>query len=219
MRDMEKENRNSIQNGQTVGIIADSHGRPHTIENAIDFLKNYGCCNIYHLGDICDSFLPETSGTCVRLLHENGVAAVKGNNDHAIVINHGNQAEVVVSQKTLDYLQNLPPTVEYEGAVFTHSLPFVQELGLSSMIGVMRKEWAKRFFLKFPQGILFRGHGHNPEIKWQQNNRIISETISPGQQVDLAKRLPCVVTCGALTQGLCMVWNPNENVLICDSFI
>ena len=202
-----------MANGRLVGIIADSHGRSQTIEAAINFLKGYGCCSIYHLGDICDSFLPETSGTCMRLLRENGIAAVKGNNDHAVVVNQVAQAGVVVSQKTLEYLQNLPPTVEHEGAVFTHSLPFVEELGLSCMIGVMRKEWARRFFARSPQRILFRGHGHTPEITWQHNGGIISETLSPEQQVDLTDRAPCVVTCGALIEGLCMVWDPHADTV------
>lgn len=201
-----------------VGIIADSHGQPRAIADAIDVLRRKGCGPIYHLGDVCDSFLPETSGSCVQLLLEKGVSAVKGNNDHAIVINHVGQEGTIVSGKTLEYLQDLPPTLEYEGATFTHSLPFIGELGLSSMIGVMKREWAERFFNRFPEGILFRGHGHTPKVRWSDNGRLLSEVLEIDHTIDLADRIPCVVTCGALTRGLCMVWDTLGRALTSISF-
>ena len=201
-----------------VGIIADSHGQPRAIADAIDVLRQKGCGPIYHLGDVCDSFLPETSGSCVDLLLEKGVSAVKGNNDYAIVINHVGQEGTVVSGKTLEFLQGLPAVLEYEGAILTHSLPFVGELGLSSMIGVMNEEWAKRFFNQFPEGILFRGHGHTPRIRWSDRGELLSEILEIDHAIDLADRIPCVVTCGALTDGLCMVWDTEGKGVTCVSF-
>ena len=35
---------------------------------------------------------------------------------------------------------------------------------------------------------------------------------------ELTEKIPCVVTCGALTRGFCMAWNPEENVIECLSF-
>ena len=35
---------------------------------------------------------------------------------------------------------------------------------------------------------------------------------------ELTEKIPLVVTCGALTRGLCMVWSPEENVIECLSF-
>lgn len=201
-----------------VGIIADSHGQPQAIADAIDLLRQKGCEPIYHLGDVCDSFLPETSGGCVDLLLEEGVLTVKGNNDYAIVINHAGQEGTVVSGKTLEFLQALPLVLECEGAIFTHSLPFVEELGLSSMIGVMKEEWARRFFNQFPERILFRGHGHTPRIRWSDNDELLSEVLETDHTIDLANRIPCVVTCGALTHGLCMVWDTQGKELTCLSF-
>jgi predicted phosphodiesterase len=201
-----------------VGIIADSHGQPQAIADAIDVLRQKGCGPIYHLGDVCDSFLPETSGTCVDLLLTKGVSAVKGNNDHAIVINHRGQEGTIVSGRTLEYLHDLPLILSHEGAVFTHSLPFIEELGLSSMIGVMKEEWARRFFDQFPGGILFRGHGHTPRIRWSDRGKFLSEVLEIDHPIDLAGRTPCVVTCGALTRGLCMIWDTLEKTLTSLSF-
>ncbi len=201
-----------------VGIMADSHGQPQTIADALEFLGQRGCERIYHLGDICDSFLPETSGSCVGLLREADVSAVKGNNDHAIVINHEGQRETPVSDMALAYLRDLPAVVEYDGAVFTHSLPFVKQLGLSSMIGVMAEGWARRFFDQYPGGILFRGHGHTPKIRWLRNGELSLEEIDTDRIIGLANRMPCVVTCGALTEGLCMVWDAGKQTLTSLSF-
>jgi hypothetical protein len=35
---------------------------------------------------------------------------------------------------------------------------------------------------------------------------------------ELSEKIPCVVTCGALTRGLCMVWNPEDNAIESLSF-
>ena len=37
-------------------------------------------------------------------------------------------------------------------------------------------------------------------------------------KIELTEKIPCVVTCGALTRGFCMAWNPEENVIECLSF-
>jgi predicted phosphodiesterase len=202
-----------------VGIIADSHGEPEAIAAALAFLRGRKCRRIYHLGDICDSSSPDTAETCVRLLQENGVIAVKGNNDHAVVANQLGRNRASISQTTYAYLQDLPSVAEYQGAFFTHSRPFVRKLGLSSMIGEMSKNEAGRFFKTSPRGILFRGHGHSPAIIWQDDHHVVSQILTQGQKVDLSERLPCVVTCGALTEGHCMVWQPENQHLTCLCFL
>jgi predicted phosphodiesterase len=202
-----------------VGIVADSHGRPDTIIASLDFLSKRNCQAIYHLGDICDSFHPETSEACLRPLQECMVKAIKGNNDHAILANQIGLEQESVSKKTLNFLRDLPLVTQYENATFTHSLPFVSDLGLACMIGAMGQMEARKFFQSSPKGLLFRGHSHTPEIIWSEGQSIRFQTISAGQKVGLEDRLPSVVTCGALTRGLCMVWRPEENLVECHSFL
>ena len=201
-----------------VGIMADSHGQPETIIAAIAFLSAMDCRPIYHLGDICDSVHPETAEACVRPLRESMVTAIKGNNDHAIVVNQVGLGQEAVPKKALSFLRNLPLMTQYKNAIFAHSLPFERELGLASMIGAMGQNEASLFFKASPQGLLFRGHSHTPEIIRLKGRRILSQTLSVGEKVGLEGRLPCVVTCGALTRGLCMVWRPVENIIECHSF-
>ena len=201
-----------------IGIIADSHARTETIVAALKILKDYDCRHIYHLGDICDSTHPETAGACLRPLQEHGVVTIKGNNDHAIVANHLGRKKTPVPPETLQYLERLPLMKYYRNALFVHSLPFVRELGLSSMIGTMGQNESRRFFQKFPMHILFRGHSHSPEISWLLNQKIVARSLAVGEKFNLSQKIPCIVTCGALTRGLCMVWRTEENVVECLSF-
>ena len=196
-----------------VGIMADSHGRSDMILAALDFLSDKGCRHLVHLGDICDSTHPETVEACVRPLQKFAVLAIKGNNDHQIVVNHDRHRQTLIPQDILNFLKNLPLIRQLQYAVFSHSLPFARELGLSSMIGAMGKMQMSRFFRAYPQGLLFRGHSHTPEVFWKDVDQIISRKLAVGERLDLTDRLPCVVTCGALTRGLCLIWKPVENAI------
>ena len=199
--------------------MADSHGRYETIDAALSFLRDRNSWHIYHLGDICDSLHPETADDCLRPLMECAVTAIKGNNDHTIVANQSDPGKGSVSQESINFLQDLPLVKHYRNAVFTHSLPFVEELGLSCMVRDMGQAEARKFFEESPRGILFRGHSHTPEILWVKAGRIYSQTLRRGQTISLEDRIPCVVNCGALTRGFCMVWRPEEHRIQCHSFL
>jgi predicted phosphodiesterase len=196
-----------------IGIMADSHGRPETIEAALAALGEWNCRAIYHLGDVCDSTYPETAGACLRPLWEQNVITIKGNNDHTVAANYLDRDKPPVSPEVLQYLYNLPLIKYYQNAVFTHSLPFVRELGLSSMIGTMGQPELSRSFRKFTKQIIFRGHSHSPEIVWPRDQQIESRSLAAGEIFCLTGKIPCVVTCGALTRGLCMVWNTKANCI------
>ena len=202
----------------SVGIIADSHGLSEKIHAALEFLAARGCGYLIHLGDICDSTRPQTAEVCVRPLHKFAVDAIKGNNDHQIVVNHDGQRSSVVPQDVLDFLKKLPLVREYQNAMFTHSLPFARALGLSSMVGALGNLQLHQFFRTYPQGLLFRGHSHSPHIHFEKDHQVISRKLYAHQKVDLIDRLPCVVTCGALTRGFCMVWTPCLHRIECRQF-
>jgi len=201
-----------------IGIMADSHGQPETITAALGMLTDIDCRPIYHLGDVCDSTHPETAEACLGRLRDPRVIIIKGNNDQALVANHIGQARPPVSPENLQCLRNLPLVKYHLNAIFAHSLPFVRELGLASMIGNLGDPEAHRVFKEFPDRVIFRGHGHSPEIVWLQGQQITSRSISTGEKFELTAKIPCVVTCGALTRGLCMAWDPEENVIKCLSF-
>lgn len=192
--------------------MADSHGRPGVITAALELFRKEDCSLIYHLGDICDSDHPETADLCAGILLANNVIAVKGNNDHAISGNHMGEK---VSQETIEYLSALPLVAGYEDAIFSHSLPFAEMLGLSCMIRGMGKDEAALFFKEYPGKILFRGHSHSPEIMSNENGRIIVQSLLPGESTDLYGKFPCIITCGSLAAGYCMIWNTGEKRITC----
>lgn len=201
-----------------IGIIADSHGFPEKIHAALEFLADRDCGYLIHLGDICDSTRPQTAEACVRPLQKFAVDVIRGNNDHQIVVNHDGQCQSMIPPDVLDYLKKLPLVREYQNAVFTHSLPFARELGLSSMVGALGNLQLHQFFRTYPQGLLFRGHSHSPHVHFEKNNQVISQKLYANQKVDLMDRLPCVVTCGALTRGFCMLWTPGQRTIECQRF-
>jgi predicted phosphodiesterase len=202
-----------------VGIMADSHGRSQTLTSALTFFRGYGCEVIYHLGDICDSAHPESADPCVNLLRENNIFGIKGNNDHQVVVNHEGRQNAHPTWTTIEYLKNLPLTMELGDALMTHSLPFIKERGLSSMVGVLGHEEAALFFRTFPHKLLFRGHSHDPEIFRQRDHTIMADKILPGETIQLADIKPCIITCGALDQGFMMTWEPGRQTIACHTFI
>jgi len=198
-----------------VGIMADSHGRSQTLTRALLFFREHGCEVICHLGDICDSAHPETADRCVSLLRQNNVFMIKGNNDHLVVVNHEGRQHAHLAATTIEYLKNLPMAAELENAVMAHSLPFIRERGLSSMVGVLGDAEALMFFETHPRKVLFRGHSHCPEILRQRKHTVVTQAILPGKTIQLAGIKPCIVTCGALDQGFLMTWEPHRQSITC----
>lgn len=196
-----------------LGIIADSHGNFEMVARAIDFLTHRHCDQIIHLGDICDSFRPQTCDACVRLLIKHRVMAVKGNNDHVLEINQTGYSDSVVPEESLAFLRRLPPILTAGNSIFAHSLPFYKELGISCITKVMGKNEVLKFFSTRDHQILFRGHSHSPSVKWQEDHEVRSMDLPAGKQIHIGGHLPCVVTCGALTRGLLMIWEPESQII------
>ena len=196
-----------------MGIISDSHGKPDSINNAITHLKNNKCDGIIHLGDICDTLFPETCDDCIQILEDNGVVAVKGNNDHMLQMNQIGNLQSPVSNKSIAYLKNLSPVIEWENVFFAHSLPYYDEMGISCITRGLGKQEMCKFFSIPGENILFRGHGHTPEIIWEKEGLFYREVFCTNQTIELKPYLPCIVTCGALTRELCMIWDIDNQKL------
>ncbi|ACL04872.1 metallophosphoesterase family protein [Desulfatibacillum aliphaticivorans] len=198
-----------------VGIMADSHGRSESIGAALEAFRSLGCQRVHHLGDVCDSMIPQTADACVDLLVQANVFVVKGNNDHAVVVNQWGMNTGLVREDVLQYLKDLPKSLEWRGADFAHSLPFTKEMGLSAMVGPMTDAQTLRYFSRKKNGLFFRGHSHDPAAAFLVNGRVHSQSLEPGRTLPLEDRLPCVVTCGALTRGYATLWNPDACTITC----
>ena len=146
--------------------MADSHGQPDTIASAAAYLKAHACTTLIHLGDICDSLHPQTAGACIALIKAHGIIALKGNNDHSMAGNLAGRKDCADLRAVASYLRALPLVYHHQNAIFTHSRPFVEELGPVALIGSMGPAETRRFFAASPEAVLFRGHAHSPGIMW-----------------------------------------------------
>jgi hypothetical protein len=198
-----------------VGLMADSHGDAGRICSAIELFRRRRCGRMYHLGDICDSLRPETADACIRPLQSANVIAIRGNNDHSLLANQKGRPTAGISDNSLAFLEGLPLKRSFGGAELVHSLPFTGELGLSSMVGSLAAADANRFFASSGPRILFRAHGHSPELMWRRKGRPGSRTLLAGETVDLGSYRPCIVTCGALIDGFCLLWKPARDRVTC----
>jgi len=210
---------NRRKSSETVGIMADSHGSVESIISALDAIREADCRIVFHLGDICDSLRPETAAACIQLLQDNGVRALLGNNDRSLLIADRERNGKILPATVRHYLESLPPSAEYQNTVMVHSLPFHEELGFACLTGSMNAEMASRWLRENPQRFLFRGHSHNPEIIYRCGSGLRVDPIEPGTAIQLDNRAPCIITCGALTRGLYMLWLPDERVLTCAQFL
>jgi len=199
---------------EPIGIMADSHGNADAIAAAIRFFQAADCRTIIHLGDICDSVAGDQADACVGLLQKHAVLAVKGNNDHAVVKSGAARQNGRVSLETVAYLEALPLQIAMPRALFVHSRPFAETLGLSAMTGDIDQSAASRCLSRYPGRILFRGHGHSPRASRLGSDRASVECRIPDEGLRLDGKQGWIVTCGALYKGLCMTWTPGSGVII-----
>ena len=195
----------------TVGVMADSHGEADAIESGIETLLARGCTRILHLGDICDSGKPLTVDRCVGILSRNGVVSLKGNNDYIVLINNAGKGHSPIPAPALEYLKALPCLLISGTAAFTHSLPFVKEMGASSMARGLEGEGVRYIFYATPHSVLFRGHSHTPEVFHLRDGRVVRRALKAGRPFTLDVSARYVVTCGALSEGYCLVWDKNSS--------
>ena len=194
-----------------VGIISDSHGEAAHLSKAIHLLKDKKCRKIIHLGDICDTVHIHTADECISLIQEFNVIAVKGNNDNALVLHHNSG----INPTTIDYIQSLPLVIQSQQLIFAHSLPFFKTLGLSCMIQGLNSHFLKLCFDYLDENaILFRGHSHQPEIVVQSNHKYQRTALNLPVEKNLKHLCPCIVTCGAVLNGQCMIYYPENRILI-----
>ena len=192
-----------------IGMMADSHGDPEALGRAVRRLVQTGCRLLVHLGDICDSARPQTAAACVDLLARHEVLAVCGNNDHALIA-----AGTAVAGRALAWLTRLPLVIETPSAVFVHSRADIDRLGKSAMVQDMDDDAALRFLKQFPKRLLFRGHGHQPNITHRSGARLTHPPLPILDGPPAALGEGAVITCGSLLgDGSVWVWDPPHAML------
>ena len=188
---------------ERIGLMADSHGDAALITNAAAVLRSRGCTVCIHLGDIVDTTRPDTIDACLQALENGRINAVRGNNEHSLLLNRS----IWLGRKAGEALRAMPFGRRIASALLAHSLPFDETLGVRCLFADMDVAQLRRFFASYPETLLFRGHSHHPEIVRIEDASLVRRPMIEGRTVLLAARQPAVITCGALADGLCLVWD------------
>jgi predicted phosphodiesterase len=187
--------------GKGIGLIADSHGNLDATAEAIRLLKERDAGILVHLGDFCDSVRRDRAGAMIRLLRENSVLAVKGNNDFFMesVLTDKRRPPDPEGEPAIAFLQALPFTRALNGLLFAHSLPYDTLRSFYEPIDTGNTQRAERLFAETDFRVLFCGHSHLPVIFRKADSRVTREQPTPGE-----KRVLCTEeeTPDAITGGL-----------------
>lgn len=193
-----------------IGIMADSHGDAALIAKAAAALRSRGCALCVHLGDIIDTTRPDAIDACLQALDAGQIKAVRGNNEHTLLLNRPAR----LHRQALEAIGSMPLGRRIGAALLVHSLPFDEALGTRCLLEDMdigRLGW---FFGAYPETTLFRGHSHRPEIVRFRKAALVRQPLPEECSVPLPARQPAVITCGALADGLCLIWDRRQETVV-----
>lgn len=190
------------------GLISDSHGNLAALLDAILMLEQMGMRTLVHLGDICDSLAPHTLEDAVKILRDHGVRTVRGNNEHAVLSDHQARDRGVLSSDVVAFLTGLPYTLTMGDLCFAHSAPFEWPAATRRPFA----EYLPRFLERgpLPFRILFSGHSHSPSILEIDGHRLKKIPSREGITQSLSRDRHYVITVGAVQEGSCAVFLPEE---------
>ena len=170
--------------GRGIGLIADSHGNLDATAEAIRLLKGRGAGTLFHLGDFCDSVHRDRTGAMIRLLRENKVLAVKGNNDFFVesALTDDWRPPDLKEEPAIAFLKSVPFTRTLNGLLFAHSLPYDSLRSFYEPIDTGTTQRAERLFAETDFRLLFCGHSHLPILFRKAGSQVTREQVLPGDR-------------------------------------
>jgi predicted phosphodiesterase len=185
-----------------IGLLADTHSNNEMLRKAIGRLKSLGARKIIHLGDICDSLDPGALDEAVRILKDNRVTAVLGNNDYIVIADGMTDG---LSEDTIRYLKELPFTIEAGGITYAHSSPFewpaATRRPISDFIHSLHPEKHR---------LIFRGHSHRPSVVEVRDGSPHKIKMPETGIIELGQNLRYIITVGAVENGNIAVFDPAK---------
>jgi predicted phosphodiesterase len=196
-------------NDTCIGLIADSHGNLEATEEAIRILKGRGAGVLVHLGDFCDSIRHDRTATMIRLLRENDVLAVKGNNDFFVerMFAEERRRPDPAGVPAIVYLRTLPFTRALNGLLFAHSLPYDSLRSFYEPIDTGNTQRAERLFTETDFQLLFCGHSHIPILFRMAGGNVTREQIPVGEKRFQDAEDRFIVIVGAADEGECALYD------------
>jgi predicted phosphodiesterase len=196
-------------NGTCIGLIADSHGNLEATAEAIRILKGRGAGMLVHLWDFCYSIHHDRAAAMIHLLRENGVLAVKGNNDFSVerMLADERRRPDPAGEPVIAYLRRVPFTRTFNGLLFAHSLPYDSLRSFYEPIDTGNTQRAARLFRETDFQLLFCGHSHLPILFRMAGGSVTREQVPLGEKLfqDAGDRL--IVIVGAADEGECALYD------------
>jgi hypothetical protein len=120
----------------------------------------------------------------IRLLRENSVLAVKGNNDFFVesVLTDERRSPDPEGEPAIAFLKTVPVTRTLDGLLFAHSLPFDTLRSFYEPIDTGSTQRAERLFAETDFRLLFCGHSHLPIIFRKSGSRVTREQSPPREK-------------------------------------
>ncbi len=197
-----------------IGLLSDSHGRMRALKQAIGALRRRGAEHLVHLGDFCDSLHRRDLAAVLRVLKENGVLAVKGNNDYIVEkrLAAKTYPEAVDPAGIRDYLQGIPVRIVDGDLCFAHSLPFESIRSFYEPIDDGSTRKAAAVFQKTPHRILFCGHSHLSVLFRRSGDAVSREPLPEDRPLRLDPSDRFIVVVGALELGCCALYDRQKGI-------
>lgn len=195
-----------------IGLVSDSHSNLHALRAAVHVLRERGARSFVHLGDICDSLQGELLEEFIRLIREQEIQAVKGNNDFLLenLLRHQPPESRPASEGLVAFLRDLPMTIVRQDVCFAHSLPFDFLRAFYEPIDIGSTQRACEVFRSSEHRILFCGHSHSPIYFRSRGGEVIREVIPQGEPVLLEPGDRYIFVIGSVAEGECAIFDPGR---------
>lgn len=172
---------------QRVGIFSDIHGNLHALQSVLEKLKEEAVDAMICCGDVVG--YGANPNECVEVLRELNIPTLAGNHDYAALglvdITYFNDVarrailwtREELKPENLDFLKELPLTIEQEDMLFVHASPNNPE----TWNYIITMGQARTAFMHYTQSICFIGHSHTPFIV-ENNDGNLSVPDTPHTQ-------------------------------------
>jgi hypothetical protein len=197
-----------------IGLFSDNHGHLKALQQAIDVLRRRGAEQLIHLGDFCDSLHRRNLAAIVRVLKENAILSVKGNNDFIVEKRLGLTPDRGSGDREgiYGYLKDIPLKIVSGDLCFAHSLPFDSIRSFYEPVDDGSILKAAEIFRQTSHRLLFCGHSHLPVLFHFSLNQVSREPLPENQPLVLNPSERYIIVVGALELGECALFHRQEQV-------
>lgn len=152
----------------TIGLVSDIHADLQALRQALDILQGQGVEQVICAGDLVDKGYE--GDAVVSLIREKQIPSVMGNHDYMVyrnqqwlIRNAGQNNSALVTQETMDYLDQLPETQTFtldgKWLLLAHGSPWSN---MEYIYSYSRKEVFEQIAHWYKTDVVVLGHTHEP---------------------------------------------------------